>query len=539
VVSLADSSTQNYGGTFTFGGGTAPLLDNSGQPILDSGGQPQFSYISSLERYRRTLLFQDEGLSAAQIRALGGGPSQFSLVGGAPFADVGQADLGVFAQDDWRARPNLTLSFGLRYETQNNIAGRGGFAPRFGFAWEPGANGRKKYHTVIRGGNGLFYDRVDAALTLQALRFDGIRRQQFIVRDPSFFPQVPSVSDLAAQGVPQTLRSMDAGLQSPYNIVSSIGVERDLPSRFKVASTFTHSRSVHLLLSRNITAPLPGASSRSGTLPSIYQYESAGVLNGNQIITNVSRSFSGRLSLYGYYAYGRALANTDGPNTFPANQFDLTQEYGRAVTDIRHRFVLGGSYSGPWGYVLSPFVVGRSGAPFNITTGRDLNGDTLFTDRPALAIDPHAPGVVATQFGAFDPNPAPGTPLIPRNYGNGPPLFTLNLRLNKTIGFGGSRSGQGGKRRIAKKQRDSESQAKIDENNYSSIFHTDKSDQRFNLTFSITARNLFNNVNQGAPIGSLSSPAFGTSNWLASSGNPYHPSYGNNRTVQLEVRLGF
>ena len=194
---------------------------------------------------------------------------------------------------------------------------------------------KRKYHTVIRGGGGIFYDRVDAALTLQALRFDGIHRQQFIIHDPSFFPQEPTVADLIAQNVPQTLRSIDRSIQSPYNIVSSIGVERDLPVRLKIASTFTHTRSVHLLLSRNIMAPPPSSSTNGGTSPNLYQYESAGVLDGNQIITNVSRTFSGRLGVYGYYAYGRIFSNTDGPGTFPSNQFDLRQEYGRAATDIR------------------------------------------------------------------------------------------------------------------------------------------------------------------------------------------------------------
>ncbi len=539
VLSLADSSTQNFGGTFTFGGEMAPLLDLNHQPIPDSGGQPLLGYISSLERYQRTLLFQREGLNPAQIRALGGGASQFSIVGGDPLAKVLQADTGIFAQDDWRARPNLSLSFGLRYEAQSNIARKAGFAPRFGFAWEPNASGRKKYHTVIRGGSGIFYDRVDAALTLQALRFDGIHRQQFIIRDPPLFPQVPSIPDLAAQKIPETLRGMDTGLRSPYSIVSSIGVERDLPLRVKIASTFTHTHAVHLLLSQNIKSSLPNASSGRGVAPNIYQYQSAGVLNGNQIITNVSRGFGGRLSLYGYYAYSRIFSNTDGPNTFPASRFDLKQEYGRAATDIRHRFVFGGSFYGPWGYVLSPFVVGRSGASFNITTGRDTNADSVFSERPALANDPSGPGVMVTKFGAFDPNPSPGTPLIPRNYGGGPALFMLNLRLNKTIGLGRNGNGLEAKRRSPKKRRDSESGAKVDENDYSSIFHTEKSDQRFNLTFSVTAWNLFNNLNPGIPVGDLSSPAFGTSNWLASSGNPYHPSYGNNRTVQLELRLGF
>ena len=69
-------------------------------------------------------------------------------------------DAGPFIQDDWRIKPNLTLSLGLRYEVQTLISDHKDIAPRLGFAWAPGnaKNGRQK--TVIRGGFGIFYDRV-------------------------------------------------------------------------------------------------------------------------------------------------------------------------------------------------------------------------------------------------------------------------------------------------------------------------------------------------------------------------------------------
>ncbi|MEO7142892.1 MAG: carboxypeptidase regulatory-like domain-containing protein, partial [Bryobacteraceae bacterium] len=91
-------SPQNFGGTFTFSGGQAPVLDANNQPVLGETAQ-----ISSLESYRRTLLFQQLGYPMAQIRLLGGGPSQFSLSGGNPTAAVDQTDIGLFIGDDWRA----------------------------------------------------------------------------------------------------------------------------------------------------------------------------------------------------------------------------------------------------------------------------------------------------------------------------------------------------------------------------------------------------------------------------------------------------
>src|SRR5690349_17356348 len=69
---------------------------------------------------------------------------------------------------------------------------------------------------------------------------------------------------------------------------------------------------------------------------------------------------------------------------------------------------------------LTPLVLWRSGLPFNITTGVDNNGDTLFLDRPAFATDLTRRSVVFTPFGAFDASPLPGQRIIPRNYGQGP-----------------------------------------------------------------------------------------------------------------------
>ena len=122
--------------------------------------------------------------------------------------------------------------------------------------------------------------------------------------------------------------------------------------------------------------------------------------------------------------------------SFPANQYDLGKEYGRAGFDVRQRAFIGGSIAAPYGISLSPFIVASSGGPFNITLGRDLNGDSLFTDRPAWATALDLPSVVRTSYGVFDSNPTPGQTVIPRNLGTGPGRFMVNLRLSKSFGFG-------------------------------------------------------------------------------------------------------
>jgi outer membrane receptor protein involved in Fe transport len=130
AVSISDVNPNNFGGTFTFAGALVPTLDINNQPITN---QPIF--VDSLERYRRTLLGQQMGLTPTQIRALGGGSSQFSIASGNAEASVSQTDYGVYAQDDWRVRPNLTFSYGLRYEGQTNIKSILNFAPRLAVAW--------------------------------------------------------------------------------------------------------------------------------------------------------------------------------------------------------------------------------------------------------------------------------------------------------------------------------------------------------------------------------------------------------------------
>src|SRR5216684_3855894 len=165
---ISDIAPTNFGGTFIF---------------------------TSLDQYRRTL---------QQIAA----PTQLIVAGGNPFAGVRQWDIGPFIQDDWRVRPDFTLSAGLRYQYQTNVHSKLLFAPRISFAWTPWFTAKGQPKTVIRGGSGIFYDLIRTSTTLQANRFDGNTEKQYIVTDPALlnlFPAIPSSAALAALGQPQTI----------------------------------------------------------------------------------------------------------------------------------------------------------------------------------------------------------------------------------------------------------------------------------------------------------------------------------------------
>jgi hypothetical protein len=482
-------------------------------------------------------------------------PSQFSITTGTPRAQVGQVDVGLFAQDDWRVRPNFTLSLGLRYEGQTNISDHADVAPRVGLAWGIGGGKTRTPKTVVRAGFGLFYDRFDQSLVMQSLLLGGTLEQQYLIGPPiNFYPNVPCVPgmdpSIPCNGTPvnlvspTTIRQIAANLRTPYTAQGAVGVERQLPKNITLAVTYTHSRGVHTLRSRNINAPLPDGSRPFPDNPyeNIYQYESSGLFTQNQLITNVNARISAKLNLFGYYAFGKAESNTDGAGTFPSNQYNEQPDWGRAGFDVRNRVFLGGSVIAPLGLRISPFIIAQSGPPFDITLGRDLNQDTIFNDRPAFATSTSGVGVVTTPWGVFDSVPKPGETIIPRNYGDSPGLFSVNLRLSRTFGFGetsgGSAAASGG--------------------NFPSgglavggprgggprgggprgggMFGDPTTNHRYNITIGISARNLLNHTNLAPPIGNLTSPTFGTSNALAGG---FFGSATANRRIELQLRFSF
>jgi uncharacterized membrane protein YgcG len=446
----------------------------------------------------------------------------------------------------------------LRYETQTNIHDRTDFAPRVAFAWSPGASAQgRQQNMVIRGGIGIFYDRFRENSTLQANRFNGSNRQQFVVtatqpNGPVFldrFPIAPSVAELTAFNVPQTVRRVAPDLQSPYTIQTALSVERQLPYSTTLSVSYINARTLHVLRSRNINAPVPGTGLRPfGDIGNIYQYESSGRFNQNQLIVNFNNRLNPKFSLFGNYLLNYANGDTDGVNTFPADQYDLSGEYGRSAIDVRHRFTLGGAINAlPWKIRLNPFLIVNSGRPFNITTGRDSNGDTLFTERPALATDLSLPGLITTRYGVFDPNPLPGQEIIPRNFGDGPSFFTVNLRISRAFGFGpeiaasargsggGGRGGGGGGGRGGRGGRGGGGFGGGGGGGAG-----EGTGKRYNLNLSINIQNLFNHTNLGTPIGNLSSPLFGQSNTTAGG---FGAGGGNqaagNRRIELQARFSF
>jgi Carboxypeptidase regulatory-like domain len=590
---IEDTSPNNFGGAWLFTGGFG---------------------LSSIERYQLTLQLQQDGKTPEEIRAAGGGASQFTISTGNPFATVSQKDFGFFIQDDWRIRPNLTFGYGLRYEIQTNAHSKYNFAPRLAVAWSPGAaNSARPPRMVIRAGAGIFYNRFGDFNSLTANRFNGINVLQYAVTEEagrltppsvaqqhattvealysllnSFNPNsVPSVA--AVPATQQTVWQIDPNLQIPTVYVVGSQVERQLPRNVTLNIGFYNIKIQHVIRARDVNAPLPGTIIpviRPGgirpdpTQGEIYRYEASGRFNQRQLFIGFNSRLSRKFSLQGHYSISKTTNDTDGQGSgglFPVNSYDTTGEFGRGGFDIRHRFSLFGSITLPWKLLLNPFVIANSGAPFNITTGRDMNLDRQFNERPSFASananceDPL--GIIkCTPLGNFNLQPLPGEEIIPRNYGRGPSFVGVNLRISRSFAFGvinrtaaapakpaGPATAQssstpaspapsgGGEKRVAggpmagggggAAMKTAATGAPAPQGGGGAA----ASEKRYNLTVSLSFQNILNKVNLATPVGNLSSPSFGESLGLTNIGGfgGGGSSGAGNRRIYAQVRLNF
>ena len=550
------TSVSNFYGTFTFTGGFGPQLDANNQPITGTSVP-----LDALEVYRRTLLFQKQGLTDAQIRALGGGAYQFSIGGGTPTTSVSQVDVGFFVNDDWRVKPNLTLSYGARYEAQTNISDWRDLSPRIGIAWGIDARNGKTAKTVLRAGAGVFYDRISETVTLQALRFNGTTQQSYVVFNPGFFPNVPPIGNLAATLLPQQLQLVDSGIRAPRNYQANAGIERQINKYARLSVNYIETRGVHLQRSRDINAPIAG----------LYPYgdsqlrmltEATGFSRTHQFTVTPNLSYK-KIFLFGFYALSYGESDAEGQ---PANPYNLRAEWGpSSFAGVHHRMVIGTSLPLPRQFSISPFIVVQSGTPYNITTGLDTNQDTIAAERPQLLTGVGAGSCSGTYlvyeagFGCFSLNPAPGAPTITRNYAVGPGTRMVMLRLSRTWAFGGKREvdpnaaggpgqggpppggggpppgGGGGGMRGPGGPGGGPGGGPPPGAPPGMGFN---SGRRYTVTFGVNAMNAFNHPNYAPPSGDLSSPYFGQYRSLGGFG-PMGGSSTYNRKIDFQLRFGF
>jgi Carboxypeptidase regulatory-like domain len=566
-----NNNPAGFNGTFTFLGGVSPVLDANNQIVLDSNGNAETILLTSIQQYQRNQMLQQAGFNGTEIQLLGGGPSRFTIQAGVPYISMTRYDAAPFVQDDWRAKPNLTLSFGIRYEVQTLISDYRDVAPRFGFAWAPHLAKKGPQKTVIRGGTGIFYDRVGFAPFEQAALNNGSTQTAHTVFNPTFYlSNIPPVSTLSPGQ--NSIYLIDPNLRADYAIQSAIGVERQLPHSTTASLTYTNTRGEHYLQTVPINAPLPGTFNpllplgpNNGVFPFgynagyLFEYQSGGVLRQSILMATFNTRFTKNVSLYANYQ----LTDAKDLPSVPTDPYNLALDYGRSALDRRHNFQLFGSIQAPQGIHVAPFITLRSGAPYDVLAGTDLYGTTFVNARAAFAPPGSCPpgfigtigNVVCSSAGAFTSsyNPANPVNVVPRNYLTMAGLVSINLRVYRVFGIGprlakgaaptgggsgrggGGGGGFGGRGGGAMSMGPSGAGRGMGPNNTT---------RRFNLTIGVNVTNLPNHFNGAGYQGVITSPQFldpTTVNTGFGGGGVVGAGGGtaNNRRIEFDSRFTF
>jgi hypothetical protein len=487
ATSINQNSQANFNGTYIFSGRLAPVLDAANNPIRDANGNYVIEQISSLESYRRTLLFRRLGFSNRRIRELGGGASQFTISGGNPKINLSQYDYAFYAQNSYKLTPTVAVSFGLRYENQTNIKDNSDFAPRAGIIWSPKA-GEKQNALFslprISIGYGIFYSRFPLSNILNVRLSNDADRAQYLITETDaldLYPNVPSVSLLHQFALPKTRRFIDGKLKTPVQSLFTVAATKKLFGGFSLNLSMTAGTTFRQSVMRNVNAPLAGTFNPLDPRAAIRPFPEAGNVygtfaNGKSEKTKLTAQlqFPNADKLYAYFGYSfvKSRNNVTSGSGAPFDAYDFSQEFAPGTADGMHSINGYSSYELPYGFSVGGSYTFHTGGRFNIYTGRDTNGDGFFNERPAFAADLSKPGLIQTKYGILDPNPAPGAILIPRNLGRGSKYFSVDANVSKTFAFGGDKAG------------------------------------KKSLNLSLDIYNLFNTINRSDPIGNMSSPNF-------------------------------
>jgi hypothetical protein len=368
-----DGSAQRFGGRRQL---DFELADNADYAIENHGvrfgGQLEAGKYRSNESTNAFGTFQFANLTAYQL----GLPTQYTQRLGDPSVSYPQYQFGIYLQDDYRVRKNLTLSYGVRQEMQNHVSGKLHLAPRLGFVWSPKKNGS----ITIRGGAGIFYDWFTAQTYEQTLRVDGQRQRDLVITHPGY-PN-PFLGGIQTTLPPSRIQS-DPDLQIPYIMQASVGLETNPFKLFRLMTNYQYQRGVHLLHGRNLNAPVPGVGRPDPTTGNITNIESSAYQSNHRLMVGVGPAkFVNGFFWNVNYLLMKNTNEADSPLGLPANNFNLQADRGPAASDLRHLFSGFMSRRLKKGFGISAIFQITSALPYNVTTGFDNNLDTVINDRP-------------------------------------------------------------------------------------------------------------------------------------------------------------
>ncbi|HEY0201127.1 MAG TPA: TonB-dependent receptor, partial [Burkholderiaceae bacterium] len=444
-----DRLTQNFNGSYIFGGGSAPVLDASGRPVAG-----QMETITGLEQYGR-----------AQRGQAGGTPTAYTVVTGDPAVNFTQVRAAFFVQDQYKLRPNLQLAFGLRYFFQTDPTLLLNLLPRVGLSWSPD----KKQRWTLRLHGGLFNGNYDTEIWDEVLRQDGVRRVTSTIYNPVYGNPFVGATPV------HTVRTVVPGFGPMSFDETQFEVDHTLGRGWSVMGNVYQFHEWNVGRSLNVNQPLDG--SPTGARPGApnlneLQLQASGKGGGWIIFSSVNHNSKYANINYGYVWIH--IRDTSDNNSLLSPQNALS-DAGEYVARTRQRSVQMFGTSTlhlPRKVDLALEYNIANGRRWNVTTGFDNNGDGNFNDRPQYA-RPGDPNAVATPFGLLVATGGAG--VFPRNAGQMPWRIGLDANLTRTF----------------------------------ALTRQPKSDHVQTLTANVRAANVLNHTNVTQVGGVLGSPQFG------------------------------
>ena len=349
-----------------------------------------------------------------------GRPRTYTRRIGDPSVSYWNVQSALYVQDDYKPRKNLSVSLGLRYETQWRVHDLMNFSPRAGFTWSPLKSGRMS----VRGSWGLFYDWFPMGTYAQVLQTDGTRQRDINIINPTF----PDPGPLPPS-TPVNRYLLEDHRNMPQTNRTSAGISGSI-KRLSMGAVYSYNKSSNQLVGHNLNAPVNGVRpdpSYANVIRAVGLAESRfHTISGNLSVslapgmapggmptappTSNQPLFSLRRNLFVsmYFSANRTRNNSDGSFAVPASG-SLDGEWGP------------GGFGGPWNVsanINSSMIKNLSvsysfnasaGPYYTIRTGIDDNRDAIINDRPAG---------------------------VGRNTERGAASLNSYLRLNYSIGFG-------------------------------------------------------------------------------------------------------
>ncbi len=400
--------TNNFNGTYTFCGGSAPALDANDNPIPGVT-----TTIGGLEQYRRSLL----GLP-------GGGATAYSNVAGSPQVNFNIVQNAFFFQDDWNVGHGLHVASGVRYFWQNNPSIYGSLVPRLGLLWSPTKKGTWTLHAHA----GMFSGRFNKGDQSEVQRMDGIQRVTSTIYNATYGDPFTGATPI------QSIRRFSPHINNLTWFAWNVGGTRDLTHGWTLSADYVAGRIWNYERSNNINAPLTDSpyGPRAGAANlNILEMQNSGQGRVNATFAGIEQHSIKWLQIFFGGVRVNLIDDTDDnefftPQDSRSNVGEFARRTGQPMWNIFGNFTL----TLPKKVQLSGNFQGGGGATYNITTGFDNNGDGNFNDRPQFAAAGASDGV-ATPWGALVASG--GTGVFPRNKGVMPWTYYFDTNLQRAF----------------------------------------------------------------------------------------------------------